>query len=329
MNPLNSPSNTFNFLSATFNPPISISVLTSEGKKGFFGSAAGGVVGTVAGGLINPTGAIIGGAAGLLAGGNRTQVTYTITYTNGWVTTRTVPHKEFVKIYKRVASQIVAYERGQAKKLAKGQAQAQQEAATMQSEMLKAQRETTEAFSQMSRKAIESNAPQQQNNSTDIASQILSLSELYKQGVLSASEFEAAKAKVIGNGTASSNRTISTEDVNTSLTAFAQQPFSTGVEVKANYPQVETKVNTSSLNLALQRFQYLCGWAVGGFLGFIGMGFILKAKLTGVFFIMASCLCLPPVVKFMTDNLGDFKISPLQRIGAVVALSFFAIFFYR
>jgi len=319
--------NTFNFLSAIFNPPISISVLTSEGKKGFFGAAAGGVVGGVVGNSMGI--GLVGTAAGLLAGGNRTQVTYTITYANGWVSTRIVPHKEFVKIYKRVAWQIVAYERRQAKKLTKGQVQAQQQAATMQSEMLKAQRETTEAFSQMSRKAIESNVPQQQNNSTDIASQLLSLSELHKQGVLSASEFEDAKAKVIGNGTTSSNRIVSTEDANASLTAFAQQPFSTEVEVKANYPQVETKANTSSLNLALQRFQYLFGWAVGGFLGFIGIGFILKATVTGVFFIMASCLCLPPVVKFVANNLGNFKISPLQRIGAVVALSFFAILFFR
>jgi hypothetical protein len=299
------------FLLAPFNPPISISVLTSEGKKGFFGTAVGGGLGAVAGSLINLPAALIGGAAGILAGGNHTKVTYTVTYFNGWVTTRTVPHKEFVKIYNRIAKQIASYERGQARKArkaAKGQVKAQKESAKIQSEMLKAQREANSML-QMTKQPIESNPPQQKHNSTDVAFQILALSELYKQGILNESEFEAAKAKVLGN------KISSTENANASLTAFTQQTSSTPLDVQAAYQQNDIETNTSSFDFALQKFKYLCGWACGSFFCLSGIVFIFKAPVAGVFL-------------FMEDNLVDLKLSPLQRIGAAATLFLVAVLFF-
>jgi hypothetical protein len=312
------------FLLDTFNPPISINVLTSEGKKGFFGAAAGGGLGAAVGSLI-PGGALIGGAAGILAGGNHTKVTYTVTYLNGWVTTRTVPHKEFVKIYNKIAKQIASYERGQARKARKAareKVKAQKVSAKIQSEMLKAQRESSNSMLQMTKQTIESNPPQQKHNSTDVASQILALSELYKQGILNESEFEAAKVKVLGN------KISSTENANAPLTAFTQQTSSTPVDLQLDYQQVDIETDAPSYNFVLQKFKYLCGWACGSFLCLSGLVFITKAPVAGILFFIASSLCLPPIVKFMEDNLVGLKLSPLQRIGTVVALFVVAVLFF-
>lgn len=313
------------FLLDTFNPPISISVLTSEGKKGFFGTAVGGGLGAVAGSLINLPGALIGGAAGILAGGNHTKVTYTVTYLNGRVTTRTVPHKEFVKIYNRIAKQIASYERGQARKArkdAKGQVEAQKASAKIQSEMLKAQREASNSMLQMTKQPIESNPPQQKHNSTDVASQILALSELYKQGILNESEFEAAKAKVLGN------KISSTENANAPLTAFTQPTSSPPVDLQVADRQDDIETDTPSYNFTFQKFKYLCGWAFGSYFLLSGIVFIFKAPVAGILFFIASSLCLPPLVKFMEDNLVGLKLSPLQRIGAAAALFLVAGYFF-
>jgi hypothetical protein len=312
------------FLVNAYNPPISISVLTSHGKKGFFGAAAGGGLGAVAGSMINLPATIIGLGAGILAGGNNTMVTYTVTYLNGWVTTRTVPHKKFVKIYNKIAKQIVSHERSQSRKAVKEQARVQEASARMQSEMLKVQLEASNSMLQMTKQTIEPNPPLRQHNSTDVASQLLALSELYKQGILSASEFEAAKAKVIGS------KSSSTEIAHTPLTTSTQQTSSPSVNLQiANHPD-DIKTDAPSYNFTLQKFKNFCGWACGTFFCLNGIVFIFTKPIAGILFFIASSLCFPPVVKFMEDNLVGLKISPLQRIGAAVALFLVAgLFFTR
>ena len=56
----------------------SVTVLDKDNVKSFIGKAGWGFVGTYAGSIINPVGAIAGLGAGLLSGGNKSQLTIAV-----------------------------------------------------------------------------------------------------------------------------------------------------------------------------------------------------------------------------------------------------------